>query len=56
MSDEDCDPAYYYGPMEMYGCTPGFWMNPPASWPDGYSPDDLVSEYFPCVLSDLGAV
>lgn len=30
------------------GCTPGFWKQPQhfGNWPDGYSPEDLVSDVF----------
>ena len=52
MSDEDCDPAYYYGPTMMAGCTPGFWKNHPGNWPcDTDAEPDLL-----CPNTQLDAV
>jgi hypothetical protein len=47
------DVAGYYGDTAAEGLTPGYWKNHTDAWPAGFSPDQLVGQFFGPLPADL---
>ena len=45
LSSREADTGNDFGNYQhLYGCTPGFWKNHPASWPTVYDPEDTLCD------------